>query len=351
MTSKQIFYSSSGRFTWEINLFGGLKITKNGQHLPLPPYRSYSLLACLLLYEKLPISRERLGGILYSNLSGKKSRGRISDNIWLIKKYLPGFPVISTTQSLSLNKETIWVDVNAFRNEISRTDDLLSEDFINLYQGELLPELYDNWILVERERWRSYYLRSLRSLINNLLQENKFNKAIAQAERLLREEPYDESTVRMLMETYAKVGRRGAALAVYEKFYLLSTEQLGFEPDRETKNLYESIYQQKTLPRQVLSSQENMLSEPGKILEQARTNLQQGERTLFLQMLAKLPRNLTSYQALLRDCLKFDEKFLWEDLEEAEQIIRKSDISFPEIQLREARLLIARQEYQDQQIY
>lgn len=290
-----------------------------------------------------------MGGILYPNLSGKKSRGRISDNIWLVKKHLPGFPIISTTQSLSLNKETIWVDVHAFRNGISRTDELLSENFINLYQGELLPELYDDWLLVERERWRNYYLRSLRSLIRNLLQENKFNIAIVQAERLLREEPYDETTVRMLMETYAKVGRRGAALAIYEKFYLLSTEQLGFEPDRETKNLFETIYQQKTLPRQVLTAQETMLFEPGKILEQARTNLQQGERTLFLQMLAKLSGNLTSHQVLLRECLKFDEKFLWEELEDAEKIIQKSNMSFPEIQLREARLLIARQEYQQAQ--
>ena len=139
------------------------------------------------------------------------------------------------------------MDVNTFKNEIDRPIDPLSEKFIELYQGELLPELYDDWVLVERERWHSHFLKALQQLVKNLLETGNKEKAVSKMERLLREEPYDESTVRLLMQTYQQIGRRGVALAAFEKFQLLSIEQLGVEPDSKTRRIYETIKAQTTI--------------------------------------------------------------------------------------------------------
>jgi len=326
-------------------LFGGLRISQDGRSISPPPYRTYGLLVFLLLREKLPIRRERLGGLLFGDLPKDKSRGRISDHIWQIKKYLPRFPLIATSNEVSLDRQFIWVDVKAFQNEINTSKDPLSEKFIDLYQGELLPELYDDWLVVERERWHSHYLRNLRKLINNLLTSKEFDRAILQMERLLRTEPYDENTVRLLMQTFAQVGRRGAALATYENFHVLSTEEIGLEPDEKTKQIYETIKKQASATRHLLSNNTSpppTLQKPDNILCQAQSVLEQGDRFELNRLLDTLPQNLSYDQVLWLCLLKFDECLTWGELDQAEQLLQQYNISTPSLRLRQAKLALAR---------
>jgi DNA-binding SARP family transcriptional activator/AraC-like DNA-binding protein len=346
--NREIDFSNDNPIKWRISLFGGLKIFRNGETVSPPPYRTYGLLTYLLLRKKLPVRRERLAELLYGELPGNKSRSRISDHLWQIKKHLPGFPLILSINEIGLDRQSIWVDVNAFQQEISNLDLVLRPKFIDLYQGELLPELYDDWVLIERERWRSHYLRALRNLVENLLAAHQEEQAILRMEQLLREEPYDETVVRMLMKTQINIGRRGAALATYERFHTIIIEQLGLEPEVETQELYQAIYEQKTKPLQKPSATKNARpSDPQELLKQARTFLDQGERFLFNQTIEKLPENLTEGQAQEKSCLCFDEKLIWGDLNQAAAILHSSDCTSPVIQLRQARLAIARREYKN----
>ena len=334
---------------WKISLFGGIKITKDGEPIEPPPYRTYGLLAFLLLRDKLPIRRERLGSLLYEDLSDSKVRGRVTDHIWQIKKHLPGFPIISTAENVNLDRKYIWVDVKALQEEVNSLQDPLNEKFLELYQGELLPELYDEWVFVERERWHNHYLRMLHALINNLIAEEDFDKAILRMERLLRDEPYDEEVVRLLMQTYARIGRRGAALAAYEKFHLLSTEQIGLEPDAKTKKIYQSIKSQITTPRQVAVKEEPppfTPSNPDEILRQAQSALEQGARVELERLLGTLPKKLSYDQTLWIHLLDFDEKLTWGELKHAETILQQYDISSPTLRLRQARLALAKHDPQ-----
>ena len=330
---------------WKITLFGGMKITRNGEPIAPPPYRTFGFLAYLLLRDKLPIRRERLGGLLYGDLPGSKIRGRISDYIWQIKKHLPGFPLITTTDTISLDRQPIWVDVKEFQKETNTPGDPLGESFIELYQGELLPELYDGWLLVERERWRSHYQKLLRALVNNLLADEKFDRAILHMERLLRDEPYDEEVIRLLMQTYKRIGRRGAALAAYEKFHLLSMEQIGLEPDAKTKQIYESIKSQPTPPHRGLLDENPLPINPDEILRQAQSALEQGDRDGLKRLRDALPKDLSYDQTLWMHLLEFDENLVWSELDRAETILHQYEISSPSLRLRWAKLALAKHEY------
>jgi len=350
MSSNRAINQIKGKPTqWKIYLFGGLKITKDGQPVSPPPYRTYGLLVFLLLRNELPVRRERLGGLIYGDLPPGKIRGRINDHVWQIKKHLSGFPLTTTIDTIDLEKQFIWVDVKEFHKEINNREAPLNEKFIELYQGELLPELYDDWVLVERERWHSHYLRALRTLIDNLPGAENFEKAILIMERLLRDEPYDEPVVRRLMQTYIKLGRRGAALAAYERFQLLSTEQFGLEPDARTKQIYKAIKSQATIPRYVFLNKDEIQPipvDPDQILRQAQSVLEQGNRSELKRLLDALPKNLSYDQTLGRQLLEFDEKLAWGELEQAEKILLEYKMSSPTMRLRQARLALAKFEYQ-----
>ncbi|HSG42230.1 MAG TPA: BTAD domain-containing putative transcriptional regulator [Anaerolineales bacterium] len=349
MSSNQETSSAiSNHVQWEIRFFGGLQVIREGQPISPPPYRTYGLLAFLCLWDKLPVRRERLGGLLYPDLPEKKVRGRLSDYIWQLKKHLPGFPLVTAADQINLDKQSIWVDVKAFKTKIDDPSSHLSEKFIELYQGELLPELYDDWVLVERERWHSHYLRALRNLVNNLLAAGDNGKAISRMERLLREEPFDESVIRLLMQTHLKIGRRGAALAAFENFQLLSKKQLGMEPDKKTRQLYQAIKSQATIPRSTLQTNDvfsKTPANPDMILKQAQLALEQGNRSELNRLRDTLPKELSYDQTLWMSLLEFDEKLMWGELEEAETILQKYDVSSPTLRLRKARMASARNEH------
>ena len=348
LSNRETSSAKNGQVQWEISFFGGLHVIREGQPISPPPYRTYGLLSFLCLCDKLPVRRERLGGVLYPDLSEKRTRGRISDYIWQIKKYLPGFPLISTADQIDLDTRLIWVDVKAFKDEIDKPSSSLSENFIELYQGDLLPELYDNWVLVERERWHHHYLRMLRNLVKNQLAAGDNEKAISRMERLLRDEPFDETVVRLLMQTYLKIGRRGAALAAFESFQLLSKEQLGGEPDAKTMQIYEAIKAQATLPREMLLTENHFSAIPtntDEIFRQAHSALEQGDRNRFKQLLDALPKELSYEQSLGKQLLEFDEKLAWGEINEAEKILKNQDISSPTLRLREARLASSKNEH------
>jgi len=334
---------------WYVSLFGGLDIKKGEQSVPFLPYRAYNLLAFLLLRENLPVSRERLGSIIYGSLPEDKMRGRISDHLWLIRKHLPGFPIISSKENIGLDKSGIWLDVKEFEKEIASSDDPLSERFITLYGGELLPELYEEWVLVERERWRNHYLRRLNTLIEHLLVAKKYKHAITRIHELLREEPYDEGVVRLLMQAYVKIGRRGAALAAYEKFYRLSVEQIGLEPDESTTKIYEAIKSTPVTPGYLLSPEHDHLSSaivPEEILNRAQTAMERGNRDELRELLDSLPTGLSPETAFRMDLLSFDEKIMWGEFDQAEKVLSALPQSNPHVQVRKARLAFVQHDYQ-----
>src|SRR6266851_4907464 len=68
------------------------------------------------------------------------------------------------------------------------------EAAVSLYRGELLPGLYDNWIVAERERLGGLLVRSLRHLVDLLEERREYRRAIDDAEHLLRQDQLDETS-------------------------------------------------------------------------------------------------------------------------------------------------------------
>ena len=221
-------------------LLGELRITRQNEPLALPPYRTHSLLAALLLYPH-SLRRDWLAGRLFPDLSESRARQRLSDRLWLLRRSLPHLPFESHSQELRLPSESRWLDVEAFRAaaSASRLEDWLRA--CSLYQGDLLPGLYDDWLLEEREALYLQHVRLLHKTCAGLLQSRQFARALPLAERLVQSEPYDETALRSLMRIYRHLGRRGAALAAYERFVALAADDLNAEPASATQALAQAI--------------------------------------------------------------------------------------------------------------
>jgi DNA-binding SARP family transcriptional activator len=171
-----------------------------------------------------------------------------------------------------------WLDVEAFRGAVAGPDLHDWQRALALYRGDLLEGVYNDWLLAERETLYLHYLHLSHRACDELLRRRQIDELLPLAERLVQAEPYDEKALRTLMQAYRVLGRRGAALAIYDRFLVLAADELGAEPEAATQALAESI--RCTDARAGLSAAASMSDDdsPETVLRRARMALAQGDR-------------------------------------------------------------------------
>ncbi len=220
--------------------------------------RLQSLLAYLVLHQGTPQSRSRLAYLFWPDTTDAQALSNLRTVVHRLRQTLPnadGFLQVDR-QSLQWqprSAEAPWVlDIQEFEDALVRAEQAEQaqdatktrqalERAVSLYQGELLPSCYDEWILPERDRLRQAFLRALERLIVLLEREHDYEPAIGMAQRLLRHDPLHEPTYRQLMRLYAARGNRAAALRVYHTCTSVLERELGTEPSRATREVYERL--------------------------------------------------------------------------------------------------------------
>ena len=84
------------------------------------------------------------------------------------------------------------------------------EAAIAAYDGDLLPGLYDDWVLPERERLRVAFADAAEELVEQRSERGDHQGAIRLAEDLRRHDPLREPTYRTLMRVYVRAGDDGS---------------------------------------------------------------------------------------------------------------------------------------------
>lgn len=139
-----------------------------------------------------------------------------------------------------------WLDVAQFERLSANPDTLAAA--VELYRGDLLTGVYDDWLFYDRERLRDLYFSDLERLAQASRTHRDYAAAISYAQRLLAADPLHEGAARLLMSARYEAGERAAALSEYASFGALLSRELGVDPMPETVALYEAIVHNQPLP-------------------------------------------------------------------------------------------------------
>jgi len=321
-------------------LLGGIRVEQDGKEQDLPPYRCHDVLTYLLLNVAQPIRRDKLVGDVFPEHGPERARARLSDHLWLIKSSLPGFNMDSTLDEIHVETNNIWIDYQEFTRLTAKSDKTSLSRAVKLYEGDLVPAIYSDWILLFRERYRNLYLKSLRTLAQRFYEDQQYLQAGEILERLVEEEPFDEAAVRQLMRTHVQLGRRGLAISAYERYRLLCMEQLHVQPENETQILFETILARTTLPR--ISSAAHGLTEekPGTLIQRAIKALNEGDHFELMNTLKRLSSVKDPRVALQRDLLYVDECIQWGDVSRTWKLLDSIRYENEQVELRRAILFI-----------
>lgn len=229
-----------------IFLFGQLRFIFEGApfRFSAPP-KATSLVAYLMLHRASPLSREKLAFTLWEDDTEDDARANLRRHIHHVQRALPPPTtgdswILADAESIQWNPDSsAWLDVAAFEQLMRAPSDLAAA--IDLYAGDLLENLYDEWLFAERDRLRNIYLASLSELLLESRGRRDFNRAIGYAQRIMTNDPWREDTLRQLMAVRYESGDRAGALASYDAFDRRLRDEMNVEPMPETAALKDVI--------------------------------------------------------------------------------------------------------------
>ncbi|WP_420628555.1 AfsR/SARP family transcriptional regulator [Candidatus Leptofilum sp.] len=253
-----------------ISLLGGVKIALDGTAVSNFASRKADALFIYLACNPRPHPRETLATLFWPNNDQTRALANLSVILSSLRKQVDDF-LLTDRHMVSFNTEaTFWLDVVSFEqaiaatqkqqaDKISRTIAAQLQTAVSHYKGDFLagfnvrgvPE-FEAWVLLEQERLRQMMLDALANLVSFHQQRSQFSEGIQVAQQLLALDPLQEEIHRQLMRLYALDNQRPAALAQYDQCTAILAEELGVEPDEETKQLFEEIRDDK------VTNQENV---------------------------------------------------------------------------------------------
>ncbi len=205
----------------EVRLLGGFEIRHDTEVVALKP-GTERLIAFLALLERA-VERRYVAFRLWPDKGEDRAMANLRSALWRLRP-LPVILVEATSTHLKLCRN-VWVDARHgfVEGPVSILDDLG-------LTGELLPDWYDDWLVVERERLRQQLLHTLETACECALRAESYGDAIDLGLRAVALEPLRESAHRLVIR--AHLGERNAheAQRQYRQLADLLRAELGLAP-------------------------------------------------------------------------------------------------------------------------
>jgi DNA-binding SARP family transcriptional activator len=108
-------------------------------------------------------------------------------------------------------------------------------------RGELLPDWYDDWVLIEREYFRQLRLRALEVACDRFTGAGRLDDALATGLAVLECEPLRESAHRALIRVHLGQGNVSEAIRQYCFCRSLLRDRLGVDPSDQMFELMREV--------------------------------------------------------------------------------------------------------------
>jgi len=229
----------------QVRLLGQFDVRLDGKRVTISSRAGQSLLAYLALTAGTPHRREKLAGLLWPDISEENARKNLRQELWRIRKALAGqnqatdfFLADDFTITFNRNAD-YWLDAVQMERPDLEIESLSVN--LSLYQGELLPGFYEDWVALERERFQTIFETKMEQLLNQLITTERWIAVQEQAERWLSFGNSPEPAYRAIMLAHGARGDMAKVSSVYQRCMTDLDEKLGLEPSPETRALYDGL--------------------------------------------------------------------------------------------------------------
>ena len=237
-----------------IKLLGPLQVVRDGQGVDaFDSSKVRGLLAYLATERDRPHARDTLAGLLWPEYPQRSALNNLRSALANLRQAIgdreaqPPYLLISR-ETLQFNGQSDHIlDIAVLEQLHQLTPEKLQETVEGaggrFLEGFALPDStpFEEWLRLKREQYNRLLLEALQCLAGHFESCGAYEQAAKYARQALALEPWMEEAHRQLMRALALGGQRSAALRQFEKCCSLLQDELGIEPEEETKSLAESI--------------------------------------------------------------------------------------------------------------
>ena len=234
--------STSRDLEIEISVLGTFRFWARGKALPAVRGGSQRLLALLALRDRA-LTRASVAGTLWPESSEDHAYSSLRSALGRLSRVTRD-AVVVTPLDLSL-ADGVKIDLRDARALAHRLLDPavkapmedLRAPSVAVLSTDVLPDWYDDWVLVDAEEWRQLRLHALEALTEHLLAHENFGEATGAALAAVRAEPLRESSRVALIRVLRAEGNQAEALREFERYRALLHAELGLEPTARLRDL------------------------------------------------------------------------------------------------------------------
>jgi DNA-binding SARP family transcriptional activator len=221
-----------------LNVVGPFELACDAGPISLPP--SLERLIAYLALHRGPATRLSLSGTLWGDSSDDRAMASLRSALWRLRR--AGLPIIDSIGEHVVLSPLVDVDLyeltavaralldGSTPRDVDTLDRLASSD-------ELLGDWYDEWLLVERERFRQLRLQALEQMAVDMAAAGRYGFAAESALAAIAAEPLRESAHRALIRVHLAQGNVSEAIRQYAQFRDLIREELDLEPSSQMHDL------------------------------------------------------------------------------------------------------------------
>jgi len=218
--------------TMVVHLFAGPYVTVGAERREVPE-GSKQLLALVSLRRRR-IERRQVAGTLWPFGDDERAAGNLRSALWRLRR--AGINAVGADKCSLALSANVLVDLHLMEEWATRLIEgrPAARDLAIMPSVtdalDLLPGLYDEWVLMERERIRQRILHALEALSERLTAVGRFADAIEAAMLATKAEPLRESAQRTLINAHIAEGNLSEALRSYRAYHDLVYRELGVTP-------------------------------------------------------------------------------------------------------------------------
>jgi DNA-binding SARP family transcriptional activator len=224
-----------------LTLLNTFELKHHGEPVALPA--SVERLVAFLAIRDHPMRRIYVSGMLWTAFPEERAAANLRSSLWRVHQR--GYRIVdATNQQLRLDP-AVEVDLREVGALAHRLIDGSAEagdlDVGSAtLAGELLPDWYDDWVLIERERFRQLSLHALEALSARLTAQGRYGEALEVGVAAVAGEPLRESAHRVVIRAHLAEGNSFEAVRQYRLCRRLLGE-IGLAPSPQLTELVRGL--------------------------------------------------------------------------------------------------------------
>jgi DNA-binding SARP family transcriptional activator len=224
-----------------LHLLAEFQLLVEGKAITLP--HSVERILAFLGICHAPVARARLASTLWPDVANDRANHDLRSALWRLRR-LTGV-IREEDRRLALTPD-VHVDfmeiadltrsliVEPGPTALDRVPDLVRAN-------EILPGWEEEWLVVERERFRMTRVRALERSAEALLAAHEYVGALEAALASVATEPFRESAHRLVIQVHIAEGNYAEAILAYQAYRSLVTDELGVMPSSMMDELVASL--------------------------------------------------------------------------------------------------------------